>query len=107
MKKNILFHKLLIFIAVISSISCFSTNINSQQMSTIVIRDLSCSDCNKEIDDMINDINGIEYYEIWMSNDNTIVLLNFRYNSKKIDLQKISAKIASNGYSIELINTKE
>jgi len=107
MKKNILFHKLLIFITVIASISCFSTNINSQEMSTIVITNLSCSDCNKEIDEMINNMHGIEYYEIWMSNDNTVVLLNFRYNSKKIDLQKISDKITSNGYSIEIINAKE
>ena len=107
MKKNILFHKLLIFIVVISSISCFVTNKDSQQMTTIVITNLSCSDCSNEIDGMINDIQGIEYYEIWMNNDNTVALLNFRYNSEKNNLNKINDKITSNGYSIELINTKE
>ena len=107
MKKNILFHKLLIFIVVISSISCFVANKDSQQMTTIVITNLSCSDCSNEIDEMINDIQGIEYYEIWMNNDNTVALLNFRYNNDKTDLNKINDEITSRGYSIELISTKE
>ena len=102
-----MFHKLLIFIVVVSSISCFVANKDSQQMTTIVITNLSCSDCSNEIDEMINDIQGIEYYEIWMSNDNTVALLNFRYNSKKIDLKIINDEITSNGYSIDVINAKE
>ena len=107
MKKNILFHKLLIFIVVISSISCFVTNKDSQQMTTIVITNLSCLDCKNEINDMINDMKGIEYYEIWINNDNSVALLNFKYNSQKIHLAQINDKIISNGFTIELINTKE
>ena len=56
-------------------------------MTTIVITNLECSDCNNEINEMINNINGIEYYEIWMSNDNSVALLNFRFNSQKINLE--------------------
>ena len=107
MKKNILFHKLLIFIVVISSISCFVTNKTSQHMTTIVITNLECSDCNNEIDEMISNINGIEYYEIWMSNDNSVALLNFRFNSEKINLEEINGQIKSNGFNVELINSKE
>ena len=107
MKKNILFHKLLIFIVVISSISCFVANKNSQQMTTIVITNLECSDCNNEIDEMISNINGIEYYEIWMSNDNSVALLNFRFNSEEINLEAINDKIKSRGFNVELINSKE
>ena len=107
MKKKILFHKLLIFIVVISSISCFVANKTSQHMTTIVITNLECSDCNNEIDGMISNINGIEYYEIWMSNDNSVVLLNFRFNSEKINLEEINGQIKSKGVNVELINSKE
>ena len=107
MKKNILFHKLLIFIVVISSISCFVANKNSQQMTTIVITNLECSDCNNEIDEMIGAINGIDYYEIWINNDNSVVLLNFKFNSEKVDLNIINDIITSYGYKVDMINTKE
>ena len=76
-------------------------------MTTIVITNLECSDCNNEIDEMISNINGIEYYEIWMSNDNSVVLLNFRFNSEKINLEEINGQIKSNGFNVELINSKE
>ena len=76
-------------------------------MTTIVITNLECSDCNNEINEMINNINGIEYYEIWMSNDNSVVLLNFRFNSEKINLEEINGQIKSNGFNVELINSKE
>ena len=107
MKKNILFHKLLIFIVVISSISCFVANKTSQHMTTIVITNLECLDCNNEIDEMISNINGIEYYEIWMSNDNSVALLNFRFNCETISLEEIYGQIKSNGFNVELINSKE
>jgi len=76
-------------------------------MTTIVITNLECSDCNNEIDEMISNINGIEYYEIWMSNDNSVALLNFRFNSEKINLEEINGQIKSNGFNVELINSKE
>jgi len=76
-------------------------------MTTIVITNLECSDCNNEIDEMINNINGIEYYEIWMSNDNSVVLLNFRFNSEKVNLEEINEQIKSRGFNIELINSKK
>jgi len=76
-------------------------------MTTIVITNLECSDCNNEIDEMINNINGIEYYEIWMSNDNSVVLLNFRFNSEKVNLEEINEQIKSRGFNVELINSKK
>ena len=76
-------------------------------MTTIVITNLECSDCNNEIDEMISNINGIEYYEIWMSNENSVALLNFRFNSEKINLKEINGQIKSNGFNVELINSKE
>ena len=76
-------------------------------MTTIVITNLECSDCNNEIDEMISNINGIEYYEIWMSNDDSVALLNFRFNSEKINLEEINGQIKSNGFNVELINSKE
>ena len=76
-------------------------------MTTIVITNLECSDCNNEIDEMINNINGIEYYEIWMSNDNSVALLNFRFNSEKVNLEEINEQIKSRGFNVELINSKK
>ena len=76
-------------------------------MTTIVITNLECSDCNNEIDEMINNINGIEYYEIWMSNDNSVALLNFRFNSEKINIEEINEQIKSRGFNVELINSKK
>tara|TARA_B100001750_G_scaffold191482_1_gene161901 strand:+ start:467 stop:697 length:231 start_codon:yes stop_codon:yes gene_type:complete len=76
-------------------------------MTTIVITNLECSDCNNEINEMINNINGIEYYEIWMSNDNSVALLNFRFNSEKVNLEEINEQIKSRGFNVELINSKK
>ena len=76
-------------------------------MTTIVITNLECSDCNNEINEMINNINGIEYYEIWMSNDNSVALLNFRFNSQKINLEEINDQIKSRGFNVEIINSKK
>ena len=76
-------------------------------MTTIVITNLECSDCNNEIDEMISNINGIEDYEIWISNDNSVALLNCRFNSEKINLEEINRQIKSNGFNVELINSKE
>ena len=76
-------------------------------MTTIVITNLECSDCNNEIDEMINNINGIEYYEICMSNDNSVALLNFRFNSEKVNLEEINEQIKSRGFNVELINSKK
>ena len=76
-------------------------------MTSIVITNLECLDCNNEIDEMISNINGIEYYEIWMSNDNSVALLNFRFNSEKVNLEEINEQIKSRGFNVELINSKK
>jgi len=102
-----LFHKFIIIIALILSISCYVNNNPSQQMTTMVLTNLPCSDCKNEIEIMIDKIDGIHEYEIWMNNEKTVVLLNFKYNNNKIQINEISNKITSNGYSIELINSKE
>ena len=76
-------------------------------MTTIVITNLECLDCSNKIDEIINNINGIEYYEIWMSNDNSVALLNFRFNSQKINLEEINDQIKSRGFNVEIINSKK
>ncbi len=106
MKKNILFHKILIFSIIITSISCFNVNKNTLNASTIVITNLSCNDCNMKINEMIENIDGIKYHEIWISNDKNVLLLNIQFNNKKITLEQIKENIKSQGFTVELINSK-
>ena len=105
MKKNILFHKILIFSIIITSISCFNTNKNIQNASTIVITNLSCDDCTKEINAMIENLDGIDYHEMWISNDSSVLLLNIQFNDKKITLEEIKEDIKSQGFTVDLINS--
>ena len=105
MKKNILFHKILIFSIIIASISCFNGNKNTINASTIVITNLSCDDCALEITELIENINGIDYHEIWISNDESVLLLNIQFDNKKITLEKIKENLKSKGFTVDLINS--
>ena len=105
MKKNILFHKILIFSIIIASISCFNANKNTINASTIVITNLSCDDCTLEITELIENINGIDYHEIWISNDESVLLLNIQFDNKKITLEAIKEDIKSQGFTVHLINS--
>ena len=105
MKKNILFHKILIFGIIIISISCFNTNKNTQNASTIVITNLSCDDCTMEINAMIENLDGIDYHEMWISNDSSVLLVNIQFNDKKITLEEIKEDIKSQGFTVDLINS--
>lgn len=105
MKKNILFHKILIFGIIIASISCFNRNKNTQNASTIVITNLSCDECTTEINTIIENLNGIDYHEIWISNDNSVLLLNIKFDNKKITLEAIKEDIKSQGFTVDLINS--
>tara|TARA_S200000501_G_scaffold101423_2_gene94924 strand:+ start:22870 stop:23193 length:324 start_codon:yes stop_codon:yes gene_type:complete len=105
MKKNILFHKILIFSIIFASISCFNTNKNIPNASTIVITNLSCDDCTMEINAIIKNLDGIDYHEIWISNDSSVLLLNIQFNDKKITLEKIKEDIKSEGFTVDLINS--
>ena len=105
MKKNILFHKILIFSIIIASISCFNANKNTINASTIVITNLSCNDCTMEINTMIENLDGIDYHEMWISNDSSVLLLNIQFNDKKITLEEIKEDIKSQGFTVDLINS--
>jgi len=105
MKKNILSHKIVIFSIIIASISCFNVNKNTLNASTLVITNLSCNDCNMEINEVIENIDGIKYHEMWISNDKNVLLLNVQFNNEKITLEQIKENIKSQGFTVDLINS--
>ena len=107
MKKNILFHKFLTLISVVMLLSCFGLNENNNKVATILLTNLTCIDCDDEVNNIIQSIEEIEYYELWINNEKTIILLNIEYNYKKITISQINTMITSYGYSIELLNNKE
>ena len=72
MKKNILFHKFLTFISVFMLLSCFALDANNK-MSTILLTNLTCTDCDGEVNEIIQSIEEIEYYELWINNEKTII----------------------------------
>ena len=109
MKKNILFHKLLTLISVVMLLSCFGLNEKNNKMATILLTNinLTCTDCNSEVNKIIQSIEEIEYYELWINNEKTTILLNIEYDYKKITMDQINTIITSHGYSMELLNNKE
>ena len=58
-----------------------------------------------EITELIENINGIDYHEIWISNDNSVLLLNIQFDNKKITLEAIKEDIKSQGFTVDLINS--
>ena len=54
---------------------------------------------------MIENLDGIDYHEIWISNDNSVLLLNIQFNDKKITLEEIKEDIKSQGFTVDLINS--
>ena len=106
MKKNILFHKFFTLISVVMVVSCFGINGNDNKMTTILLTNLSCEYCQGEVSEIIQSIEDIEYYELWINNDKTVILVNIRYNNK-ITVDRINTIIASHGYNVELLNSKK
>ena len=103
-KKNILFHKLLTLISVVMLLSCFGLDEKNNKMATILLTNLTCIDCDSEVNKIIQSIEEIEYYELWINNGKTTILLNIEYNYKKITINQINTMIASHGYRVELLN---
>ena len=106
MKKNILFHKFFTLISVIMVVSCFGINGNDNKMTTIVLTNLSCEYCYDEVSEIIQSIEDIESCEYNISNDKTVMILNITYNNK-ITADHIHTIVASNGYNVELLNSKK
>ena len=107
MKKNILFHKLLTLISVVMLLSCFGLDEKNNKMATILLTNLTCIDCDSEVNEIIQSIEEIEYYELWINNEKTTILLNIEYNYKKITINQINTMITSYGYRVELLNNKK
>ena len=109
MKKNILFHKFLTLISVVMLLSCFGLNVNNNKVATttILLTNLTCIDCDDEVNNIIRSIEEIEYYELWINNEKTMILLNIEYNYKKITINQINTMITSYGYRVEVLNNKE
>ena len=107
MKKNILFHKLLTLISVVMLLSCFGLDEKNNKMATILLTNLTCTDCDSEVNEIIQSIEEIEYYELWINNEKTTILLNIEYNDKETTIDQINTMIASHGYRVELLNNKE
>ena len=61
MKKNILFHKLLTLISVVMLLSCFGLDEKNNKMATILLTNLTCTDCDSEVNEIIQSIEAIEY----------------------------------------------
>ena len=107
MKKNILFYKLMPLISVVMLLSCFGLDEKNNKMATILLTNLTCTDCDSEVNKIIQSIEEIEYYELWINNEKTTILLNIEYNYKKTTINQINTMIASHGYRIEILNSKE
>ena len=107
MKINILFHKLLTLISVVMLLSCFGLDEKNNKMATILLTNLTCTDCDSEVNKIIQSIEEIEYYELWINNERTTILLNIEYNYKNTTIDQINTMIASHGYRVELLNNKE
>ena len=58
-----------------------------------------------EINAIIKNLDGIDYHEIWISNDSSVLLLNIQFNDKKITLEEIKEDIKSEGFTVDLINS--
>ena len=58
-----------------------------------------------EVTEVIENINGIDYHEIWISNDESVLLLNIQFDNKKITLEKIKENLKSKGFTVDLINS--
>ena len=54
---------------------------------------------------MIENLDGIDYHEIWISNDENVLLLNIQFDNKKITLEKIKENLKSKGFTVDLINS--
>ena len=54
---------------------------------------------------MIENLDGIDYHEMWISNDSSVLLLNIQFNDKKITLEEIKEDIKSQGFTVDLINS--
>ena len=107
MKKNILLHKLLALISIVMLLSCFGLDEKNNKMATILLTNLTCTDCDSEVNEIIQSIEEIEYYELWINNEKTTILLNIEYNDKETTIDQINTMIASHGYRVELLNNKE
>ena len=88
-------------------LSCFGLDEKNNKMATILLTNLTCTDCDSEVNKIIQSIEEIEYYELWINNDKTTVILNIEYNYKKTTINQINTMIASHGYRVELLNNKE
>ena len=87
-------------------LSCFGLDENNK-MATILLTNLTCTDCDSEVNKIIQSIEEIEYYELWINNGKTTILLNIEYNYKKTNINQINSMIASHGYRVELLNDKK
>ena len=88
-------------------LSCFGLDEKNNKMATILLTNLTCIDCDSEVNKIIQSIEEIEYYELWINNEKTTVILNIEYNYKKTTIDQINTMIASHGYGVELLNNKE
>ena len=88
-------------------LSCFGLDEKNNKMATILLTNLTCTDCDSEVNEIIQSIEEIEYYELWINNEKTTILLNIEYNDKETTIDQINTMIASHGYRVELLNNKE
>ena len=87
-------------------LSCFGLDEKDNKMATILLTNLTCIDCDSEVNEIIQSIEEIEYYELWINNERTTILLNIEYNYKKTTIGQINTMITSHGYNAELLNNK-
>ena len=85
-------------------LSCFGLDEKNNKMATILLTNLTCTDCDSEVNEIIQSIEEIEYYELWINNEKTVVLLNIEYDDKKTTIEQINIIITSHGYRAELLN---
>ena len=65
---------------------------------TLINRD--CSDCHLQLIEDIDNINGIVDSDGFISDDNSIIIINLTYNSKIISINEINQFIALEGFAL-------
>lgn len=62
-----------------------------------------CNDCKNRIEGALNYLKGVKFAEL----DNETKIVTVRYKTKKVNLDRIKAEIASVGYSADEVKAEE
>ena len=102
MKKIILFLTYLLIIAnLLLIMSCYNNLNKPISIANITLIDVKCDDCYNEISSIIKKNEGIYDFEIFQSENESIIIINIRYNHKIGNLHTMKLNFISHGFIIK------